>query len=145
MEVRQPDIQQKSRQQTSEVSSRSQYMALNDARRSKDLPEVTATTDTSQTSQYAPLHPSTLSGEIPRENVTIEKIIGQRCFWSGCQRNSYWASWKTPDDTGGCENVKRYQVFFAITIFLKQNVLPVLKNEIYYLKNWLQLNGSELF
>ena len=80
MEFRQPDRQQKSRQQTSEVSSRSQYMALNDALRLKDLPEVTATTDTSQTSQYAPLHPSTLSGEIPRENVTIEKIIGKGAF-----------------------------------------------------------------
>ena len=80
MEVHQPDRQQKSRQQTSEVSSRSQYMAPNDERRSKDLPEVTATTDTSQTSQYAPLHPSTLSGEIPRENVTIEKIIGKGAF-----------------------------------------------------------------
>ena len=75
MEVHQPD-----RQQTSEVSFRSQYMALDDARRSNNLPEVTVTTDTSQTNQYAPLHPSTLSGEIPRENVTIEKMIGKGAF-----------------------------------------------------------------
>ena len=75
MKVHQPD-----RQQTSEVSFPSQYMALDDARRSNDLPEVTLTTGTSQSSQYAPLHPSTLSGEIPRENVTIEKMIGKGAF-----------------------------------------------------------------
>ena len=80
MEVRQPDKQQTSRQQTSEVSSRSQYMALDDARRSNGLPETSPTSDIPQTSQYAPLHPLTLSGEIPRENVTIKKIIGKGAF-----------------------------------------------------------------
>ena len=83
MEVRQPD-RIPSWQQASEVPSRSQYMVLDDARRSNDLPEVTttttATTDTSHASQYASLHPSTLSREIPRENVTIEKIIGKGAF-----------------------------------------------------------------
>ena len=29
---------------------------------------------------YAPLHPSTRSWEIPRSNVTIEKIIGKGAF-----------------------------------------------------------------
>ena len=55
-------------------------MALDDARRSNGLPEASPMPDTSETSQYAPLHPSTLSGEIPRENVTIEKIIGKGAF-----------------------------------------------------------------
>ena len=34
----------------------------------------------SQGSQYAPLNPSTRSWEIPRDHVTIEKIIGKGAF-----------------------------------------------------------------
>ena len=69
MEAREPD----------RISSRSQYMQLDEARRSHDLP-VVSPGDTSQVSQYAPLHPSTLSWEILREHVTIEKIIGKGAF-----------------------------------------------------------------
>ena len=66
-----------SRQQTSEASSRNQYMPLDEARHSHDVP-VASSANTSQISgQYAPLHPATLSWEIPREHVTIEKIIGK--------------------------------------------------------------------
>ena len=69
-----------SNQQTSETSSRSQYMGLDEARRSHDVP-VASSANTSQISgEYAPLHPSTLSWEIPREHVTIEKIIGKGAF-----------------------------------------------------------------
>jgi len=69
-----------SNQQTSETSSRSQYMGLNEARRSQDVP-VASSANTSQISgHYAPLHPSTLPWEIPREHVTIEKIIGKGAF-----------------------------------------------------------------
>ena len=35
---------------------------------------------TSQGPDYAPLHPSTRSWEIPRNSVTIEKIIGKGAF-----------------------------------------------------------------
>ena len=79
MEDIQPD-RISSRQPGPEVSSRSQHLALDDARRSNGLPEVTPTTDISQTSQYASLRPSTLSGEIPRKKVIIEKIIGKGAF-----------------------------------------------------------------
>ena len=68
------------RQHASESSSRSQYMALDEERRSHDSTERPQT-NTSQIGQYAPLHPSTRSWwEIPRENVTIEKIIGKGAF-----------------------------------------------------------------
>ncbi|CAH3168594.1 unnamed protein product, partial [Porites evermanni] len=30
--------------------------------------------------EYAPLHPATRSWEVPRENVTIEKVIGKGAF-----------------------------------------------------------------
>ena len=69
-----------SKQQTSETSSRSQYMGLDEARRSHDMP-VASSANTSQISeQFEPLHPATLSWEIPREHVTIEKIIGKGAF-----------------------------------------------------------------
>ena len=67
------------RQQTSESPSRSQYMALNEASRSHDSQEHPPKNN-SQVSQYAPLHRSTRSWEIPRENVTIEKVIGKGAF-----------------------------------------------------------------
>lgn len=69
MEAREPD-------RTTDISSRSQYMQLDEARCSHDLPVVSP----SQVSQYAPLHPSTLSWEILRDHVTIEKIIGKGAF-----------------------------------------------------------------
>lgn len=33
-----------------------------------------------QGADYAPLHPLTLSWEVPRHNVTVEKIIGKGAF-----------------------------------------------------------------
>jgi len=69
-----------SKQQTSEALSRSQYLPLDEARRSHDVP-VASSANTSQTSgQYAPLHAATLSWEIPREHVSIEKVIGKGAF-----------------------------------------------------------------
>ena len=35
---------------------------------------------TSQAADYAPLHPSTRSWGIPRDSVTIEKVIGKGAF-----------------------------------------------------------------
>ena len=69
-----------SRDNISDVSSPIQYMALDAARRSNDPAESQLTEDASEIGQYAPLNLSTLSFEIPRENVTIEKIIGQGPF-----------------------------------------------------------------
>ena len=41
----------------------------------------TADTETSPyLNDYAPLHPGTLSWEVPRESVIIEKIIGKGAF-----------------------------------------------------------------
>ena len=69
-----------SKQHTSETSPRSQYMPLDEARRSHDVP-VASSANTSQVSeQFEPLHPATLSWEIPRHHVTIEKIIGKGAF-----------------------------------------------------------------
>ena len=70
----------------SEVSSQSppgQYMTLNEASRSQDVSEDAQKNipeSTAQIGQYAPLHPSTRSWEVPREQVTIEKIIGKGAF-----------------------------------------------------------------
>ena len=66
-------------QQESQGSSRGQYMDLDDARRSHDVPRASQT-NTPQISQYAPLHPSTLSWEISKQHVRIEKVIGKGAF-----------------------------------------------------------------
>ena len=71
------------RTKDSGVSPQTQYMALNETSRSQNVSEETqlnASPSTTQISIYAPLHPSTRSWEVPREHVTIEKIIGKGAF-----------------------------------------------------------------
>ena len=69
--------------QSSEVSHQSQYTSLDEASR---LPKVSEDTgnnvsaNASQSSQYAPLHPSTRSWEVPRQHVTLKKMIGKGAF-----------------------------------------------------------------
>ena len=45
------------------------------------LYEITDSRDTySEITEYAPLNPVTRSWEVPRENVTIQKVIGKGSF-----------------------------------------------------------------
>ena len=67
------------RQMTSEVSS-GHYMPLGKASQSSGSPEVIPSIDASSLSQYERLNPSTISYEILRQNVIIEKIIGKGAF-----------------------------------------------------------------
>ena len=64
-----------------------------------DTPDVERST---QGTDYAPLHPSTRSWEIPRNRVTIDKVIGKRCLWSGCQGNRNRSSGKRRKGCSGC-------------------------------------------
>ena len=73
MEARKPDCLSSS-QQTSEV-----FPQLDEARGSHDLPKLSST-NTSSVSQYASLQPLTPTWEIPREHVTIERVIGKGAF-----------------------------------------------------------------
>jgi len=69
--------------QKSEVSLQSQYTSLEQASRLQNASEDRGnnlSTNTAQSSQYAPLHPSTRSWEVPRQHVTVEKIIGKGAF-----------------------------------------------------------------
>ena len=67
------------RQMTSEVSS-GHYMPLVKERQSPGSPKVIPSVDASSLSQYEPLNPSSISYEILRQNVIIEKIIGKGAF-----------------------------------------------------------------
>ena len=69
--------------QNSEVSFQSQYTSLDQASRLQNASEDRGNnvlTNTTQSSQYTPLHPSTRSWEVPRQHVTVEKIIGKGAF-----------------------------------------------------------------
>ena len=69
--------------QNSGVSRQSQYTSLNQASRLQNVSEdrgSNVSSNASQSSQYAPLHPSTRSWEVPRQQVTLEKIIGKGAF-----------------------------------------------------------------
>ena len=71
------------RQNSSKSSLQSQYTSLEQASRLQNASEVrgsNVSTNTAQSSQYAPLHPSTRSWEVPRQHVTVEKIIGKGAF-----------------------------------------------------------------
>ena len=67
------------RQITSEVSS-GHYMPLVKGPQSSGSPEVIPSVDASSLSQYEPLNPSSISYEILRQDVIIEKIIGKGAF-----------------------------------------------------------------
>ena len=71
------------RQNSSKSSLQSQYTSLEQASRLQNASEVrgsNVSTNTAQSNQYAPLHPSTRSWEVPRQHVTVEKIIGKGAF-----------------------------------------------------------------
>ena len=78
MENRQ-SLQNSREQQPSEVSSGHQYMPLVKARQSSTT-EVIPSTEGPSLGQYEHLHSPTISYEIFRQNVIIEKIIGKGAF-----------------------------------------------------------------
>ena len=68
--------------QNSGVSLQSQYTSLNQTSRLQNVLEDrgNVSSNAAQCSQYAPLHPSNRSWEVPRQHVTLEKIIGKGAF-----------------------------------------------------------------
>ena len=69
--------------QNSGVSFKSQYTSLNETSRLQNVSEDrgnNVSSNAAQSSQYTPLHPSTRSWEVPRQHVTLEKIIGKGAF-----------------------------------------------------------------
>ena len=59
------------------------YMKLREVTDSQRRPEGAEVTETSpylEINEYAPLHPATRSWEVSRENIVIEKVIGQGAF-----------------------------------------------------------------
>ena len=57
-----------------------EYMALREVTQSKGGSAETESSPYLEINEYAPLHPATRSWELPRENVIIEKVIGQGAF-----------------------------------------------------------------
>ena len=58
------------------IQSRAEYMDLKEISTERNTKEQSA----HQTADYAPLHPSTRSWEVPRDHVSVEKIIGKGAF-----------------------------------------------------------------
>ena len=58
------------------IQSRAEYMDLKEISAERNTREQSA----HQMADYAPLHPSTRSWEVPRDHVSIEKIIGKGAF-----------------------------------------------------------------
>ena len=69
--------------QNSGASLQSHHTSLNQASRLQNASEDRGndvSSNTSQSRQYAPLDPSTRSWEVPRQHVTLEKVIGKGAF-----------------------------------------------------------------
>ena len=58
------------------IQSRAEYMDLKELRTERNIKEQRA----HQVADYAPLHPSTRSWEVPRDRVSVEKVIGKGAF-----------------------------------------------------------------
>ena len=69
--------------QNSGVSLESQHTSLNQTSRLQNVSEDSGNdvlSNPTQSGQYATLHSSTSSWEVPRQHVTLEKIIGKGAF-----------------------------------------------------------------
>ena len=58
------------------IQSRAEYMDLREIRTERNIKEQRVY----QVADYTPLHPSTRSWEVPRDRVSVEKIIGKGAF-----------------------------------------------------------------
>ena len=58
------------------IQPRAEYMDLKEISTERNIKEES----THQVADYAPLHPLTRSWEVPRDHVTVEKIIGKGAF-----------------------------------------------------------------
>ena len=56
------------------------YMVLGEVSQPQEGATGTEPSPYLEINDYAPLHPSTRSWEVPRENVIIEKVIGRGAF-----------------------------------------------------------------
>ena len=74
------EINDESNNENANVPVAREYMALQEITRSQGGSAETETSPYLEINEYAPLHPSTRSWEVLRENVIIEKIIGQGAF-----------------------------------------------------------------
>ena len=69
-----------SRQRKTEYMDLKEVPTLGSKRNEEVAPGTPQVERSSLGADYAPLHPSTRSWEIPRSNVTIEKVIGKGAF-----------------------------------------------------------------
>ena len=74
------EINDETNNENANVAVAREYMALREVTRSQGGSAETETSPYLEINEYAPLHPSTRSWEVPRENVIIEKVIGQGAF-----------------------------------------------------------------
>ena len=58
------------------IQPRAEYMGLKEISTERNTKEQSA----HHVADYAPLHPSTRSWEVPRDHVSVEKIIGKGAF-----------------------------------------------------------------
>ena len=69
-----------SRQTKTEYMDLKEVTAIESKRREEVTLGIPQVERSSLGTDYVPLHPSTISWEIPRNNVTIEKVIGKGTF-----------------------------------------------------------------
>ena len=103
--------------------NRSNYMVLY---------EITDSHGTySEINEYAPLNPATRSWEVPRENVTIEKLIGKGSFGKVAQGTAWNLSLERETTTVAVKMLKGILVsIFLPERFLKSTWLRVLVSQL---------------
>ena len=74
------EINDESNNENANVPVARDYMALREVTQSQGGFAETESAPYLEINEYAPLHPATRSWELPRENVIIEKVIGQGAF-----------------------------------------------------------------
>ena len=99
------------------IQSRAEYMDLKEIRAERNTKEQS----THQMVDYAPLHPSTRSWEVPRDHVSVEKIIGKGAFGQVAKGTAEQLRGRPGTTTVAIKMLKSMMLHFLKIVYISWN------------------------
>ena len=99
------------------IQSRAEYMDLKEISAERNTKEQSA----HQMADYAPLHPSTRSWEVPRDHVSVEKIIGKGAFGQVAKGTAEQLRGRPGTTTVAIKMLKSMMLHFLKIVYISWN------------------------
>ena len=99
------------------IQSRADYMDLKEISAERNTKEQSA----HQMADYAPLHPSTRSWEVPRDHVSVEKIIGKGAFGQVAKGTAEYLLGRPGTTTVAIKMLKSMMLHFLKIVYISWN------------------------